>query len=119
MSEEKKYPDHPVGNCQKCANTFGGFGCYDTVNNELRYYCEEGQKKWETLHEMKRLNAVTLTRDEAEVLYNHLDASILNEIHDSGEDYDNMAYLATLCGIYMRCKEAADEAAKEQREAEK
>lgn len=73
---------------------------------------------WEFLHELKKANAVTLTRDEAEVLYNHLELSILNEIHDSGEDYDNMEYLATLCGIFNRCKAAAEEAKKERRETE-
>lgn len=115
MSEEKKYPNHPVGNCQKCSKTYGSLGCCDTVNNELRYYCEEGQMEWDTAKEHLNFCAVTLSQDEAEILYNHLELSILAEIHDSGEDYDSMAYLTTLCDIYKRCKAAVEMAKKEEK----
>jgi hypothetical protein len=51
---------------------------------------------------------LTLTEDEAEILYNHLDTSILEEIRNVAEDYDNMHYLVTLCNIYQRCKAVCD-----------
>ena len=50
---------------------------------------------------------VTLTRDEAECLMNHLERSILNEIKDDPE-YDSMQYLVNLVNIYQRCEEAVD-----------
>lgn len=52
---------------------------------------------------------VTLTRDEAECLMNHLDRSILNEIKED-PDYDSMIYLVNLVNIYQKCKEAVDNA---------
>ena len=36
---------------------------------------------------------IILTADEAEILYNHLDTSILEEVRNVAEDYDNMHYL--------------------------
>lgn len=52
---------------------------------------------------------IILTADEAEILYNHLDTSILEEVRNDAEDYDNMHYLVTLCNIYQRCKAVAEE----------
>lgn len=51
---------------------------------------------------------ITLTHDEAVSLYNHLELSILTEIRESGDDYDNMSYLVNLIHIYEKCKEAND-----------
>lgn len=51
---------------------------------------------------------ITISHDEAVTLYNHLDLSIINEIHDVAEDYDNMGYLVNLIHIYDRCKKEAD-----------
>lgn len=119
MSKEKKYPDHPAGNCQKCVNTYGTLGCCSTVGNEWHYYCEEGQAEWEKIHNQKMLSYVTLSRDEAEMLFHHLELYIIQEVRDIGDDYDNMEYLATLCDIYKRCKAAADEADSERKERKK
>lgn len=51
---------------------------------------------------------ITLTQKEAEVLYNHLDYYIIQEIKDVGNEYDNMDYLTTLVAIYNKCKEAKE-----------
>lgn len=37
-------PCVPIGNCQRCVNTFGTFGCWSTVSNIPQYNCEEGQR---------------------------------------------------------------------------
>ena len=58
------------------------------------------------------MSDIVLTKNEAEVLYNHLDLSILQEIREVAEDYDNMHYLVTLCNIYQRCKAVAEEGLK-------
>lgn len=58
---------------------------------------------------------ISISEDEAEILYTHLDTSILAEIRAVAEDYDNMRYLVTLCNIYQRCK-AVVEAKKERGE---
>ena len=49
--------------------------------------------------------SITLTAEEAEILYNHLNTSILEEVRNDAEDYDNMHYLVTLCNIYQRCSD--------------
>lgn len=51
------------------------------------------------------MSEVTLTKDEAECLRNHLELYILQEVKDDAE-YDSIDYLCTLCDIYKRCKEA-------------
>lgn len=53
---------------------------------------------------MANEKGVMLTHDEAVCLYNHLDLSILGEIRDCGDDYDNMDYLCNLTEIYKKCK---------------
>ena len=47
---------------------------------------------------------ITLTKDEADALANHLEWYIIQEIKDD-EDYDNIQYLAALIHVYERCKE--------------
>lgn len=51
---------------------------------------------------------ITLTHDEAVSLYNHLELSILAEIREIGDEYDNMGYLVNLVHIYDKCKEEND-----------
>ena len=47
---------------------------------------------------------ITLTKDEANALANHLEWYIIQEVKDD-EDYDNIQYLAALIHVYERCKE--------------
>lgn len=47
---------------------------------------------------------ITLTKDEADALANHLEWYIIQEVKDD-EDYDNIQYLAALLHVYERCKE--------------
>lgn len=47
---------------------------------------------------------ITLTKDEADALANHLKWYIIQEVKDD-EDYDNIQYLAALLHVYERCKE--------------
>lgn len=51
--------------------------------------------------------AVTLSRVEAEALYNHLMFSILDEIKADPETYDSVDYLVNLVHVYERCKEVS------------
>lgn len=53
------------------------------------------------------MSEVTLTKDEAECLANHLEIYIIKEVRDD-IDYDSIDYLCALCGIYKRCREAAE-----------
>ena len=46
---------------------------------------------------------ITLTKDEADALANHLEWYIIQEVKDD-EDYDNIQYLAALIHVYERCK---------------
>lgn len=69
-----------------------------------------GQKpaepKAETAPAPTKTPVVTLSKDEAEALYNHLDYYIVQEIKDDPE-YDNIKYLLNLVHIYERCKEVS------------
>lgn len=50
-----------------------------------------------------------LTKDEAEVLANHLKLYLIQEIKDD-PDYDSIDYLCSLVRIYEKCKKGeADE----------
>lgn len=51
---------------------------------------------------------VTLTKQEAENLENHLEWYIIQEIRDFGGVYDNLEYLANLIHIWERCKEVSE-----------
>lgn len=50
---------------------------------------------------------ITLTKDEADALANHLEWYIIQEVKDD-EDYDNIQYLAALIHVYERCKEVSE-----------
>ena len=46
---------------------------------------------------------VTLTRDEAQCLFTHLDFYILEEVKND-PDYDNVQYLSSLVSVWQKCK---------------
>lgn len=54
---------------------------------------------------------VTLTKQEAINLANHLEYYIMQEVRDAGEDYDNFNYLINLVHIYERCRKMESEGA--------
>lgn len=49
------------------------------------------------------MKVIEITKAEAKSLANHLEFSILKEIRDVGEEYDNMVYLLNLIHVYERC----------------
>lgn len=101
----KKYPNHRVGNCQKCSRTFGSLGCCDTFSNEWRYYCEDGQNEWEKDQSQA---AKTLNLDVSDVgflcdvLYDAIRDEAANAT-GSSIDYD-LGFLVALCSVYEKCK---------------
>ena len=64
------------------------------------------EPKAETTPAPTKEPVVTLSKDEAEALYNHLDYYIIQEIKEEPE-YDNIEYLMNLVHIYERCKEVS------------
>lgn len=100
----KKYPDHRVGNCQKCSRTFGTIGCCSTVSNEWEYYCEDGQNEWEKHHSKddKKLN---LDAADVRFLCDVLSDAIRSECEGvAANDDSELGYLICLCEVYEKCK---------------
>ena len=54
------------------------------------------------------MKTIEITKAEAQSLANHLEFSILKEIRDMGEDYDNMVYLLNLIHVYERCSKVVE-----------
>lgn len=101
----KNYPDHRIGNCQKCSRTFGTLGCCCIVSNEWHYYCEDGQNEWEKDHSQM---AKTLNLDIADVMFlcDVLYSAIRDEAANatgSSIDYD-LNFLIAMCSVYEKCK---------------
>ena len=65
------------------------------------------ETKAETAPAPTKTPVVTLSKEEAESLYNHMMFSILDEIKADPETYDNIEYLVNLVHIYERCKEVS------------
>jgi hypothetical protein len=54
------------------------------------------------------MKVIEITKAEAQSLANHLEFSILKEIRDVGEEYDNMVYLLNLIHVYERCSKVEE-----------